>query len=94
MWLPIRRIPSVVNLTFSTNRPRDTNEMVCAMKKAGVFSILFVAVLLAVAVTAEAQQPAKVPRIGYLTNESLSALSARTEAFRQGLANGGKKHCH
>ena len=34
---------------------------------------------------AQAQQPAKIPRIGYLTNESLSATSARNEAFRQGL---------
>ena len=54
------------------------------MKKAGLLSILSVVALLAVAV-AEAQQPAKIPRIGYLTNESLSALSARTEAFRKGL---------
>ena len=41
--------------------------MVCAMKKAGVLSILFVVVLLAVAVMAEAQQPKKVSRIGYLS---------------------------
>ena len=34
---------------------------------------------------AEAQQPTKVPRIGYLTAVSLSAFAARTEAFRQGL---------
>src|SRR5437870_13303237 len=34
---------------------------------------------------AEAQQPAKVPRIGYLTASSLSANAARIEAFRQGL---------
>jgi ABC-type uncharacterized transport system substrate-binding protein len=34
---------------------------------------------------AEAQQPAKIPRIGYLTNESLSATSARGGTFRQGL---------
>jgi putative ABC transport system substrate-binding protein len=33
----------------------------------------------------EAQQPKKVPRIGYLTTVSLSAISARIEAFRQGL---------
>ena len=38
--------------------------MVCAMKKAGVLSILLLAVLLAVA--AEAPQPTKVPPIGYL----------------------------
>jgi len=33
----------------------------------------------------EAQQPTKVPRIGYLAGTSLSAQSTRTEAFRQGL---------
>jgi putative ABC transport system substrate-binding protein len=32
-----------------------------------------------------AQQPTKVPRMGYLDAASLSAISARTEAFRQGL---------
>jgi len=36
------------------------------MRKA-IFSILFVVVLLAVAVSAEAQQPGKIPRIGYPT---------------------------
>ena len=35
--------------------------------------------------SAEAQQPTKVPRIGYLTAVSPSAVSARIEAFRQGL---------
>jgi putative tryptophan/tyrosine transport system substrate-binding protein len=54
------------------------------MKKAAARSILFVVVLLAVAVIAEAQQPTKVPRIGYLVGPS-SASSARYEAFRQGL---------
>ena len=33
----------------------------------------------------EAQQPKKIPRIGYLTGSSPSARSARIEAFRQGL---------
>jgi putative ABC transport system substrate-binding protein len=55
------------------------------MKKAGVLSILFVMVLLVVAVIAEAQQPKKVSRIGLLGGSSLAALSARIEAFRQGL---------
>jgi len=36
------------------------------MKRAAMPSILIAVVLLAVAVTVEAQQPAKVPRIGYL----------------------------
>ena len=57
----------------------------CAIKKAGVLSLLVVVVLLAVAVIAEAQQPAKVPRIGFLTVASASAIAARHEAFRQGL---------
>ena len=45
------------------------------MKKAAVPSILVVVVLLAVAVIAEAQQPKKVPRIGFLSGASSSALS-------------------
>jgi putative ABC transport system substrate-binding protein len=55
------------------------------MRKAGVISLLFVVVVLAVAVISEAQQPAKVPRIGFIVGASLSASLARTEAFRQGL---------
>jgi putative ABC transport system substrate-binding protein len=34
---------------------------------------------------AQAQQPAKIPRIGYLAASFLSPVSDRTEAFRQGL---------
>jgi putative tryptophan/tyrosine transport system substrate-binding protein len=34
---------------------------------------------------ADAQQPAKIPRIGYLTADPLSAISANRDAFRQGL---------
>jgi putative ABC transport system substrate-binding protein len=34
---------------------------------------------------AEAQQPAKIPRIGYLGGASLSIISGRIDAFRQGL---------
>jgi putative tryptophan/tyrosine transport system substrate-binding protein len=55
------------------------------MKKAAVPSILIVVILLAVAVIAEAQQPAKVPHIGYLVLNTLSSQVARMEAFRQGL---------
>jgi ABC-type uncharacterized transport system substrate-binding protein len=57
------------------------------MKKARVVSILFVVVLLAVAVVAEAQQPAKVYRVGRLSagspGDPLSKGSF--EAFRQAL---------
>ena len=38
---------------------------------------------------AEAQQPVKVPRIGFLTGLSASDISARIEAFRQGLREFG-----
>jgi putative ABC transport system substrate-binding protein len=48
-------------------------------------AILFCAVLFALCLPVWAQQPAKVPRIGYLGATSLSAMSARQEAFRQGL---------
>ena len=34
---------------------------------------------------AKAQQPKKVPRIGFLSGVSLSTISARIDAFRQGL---------
>src|SRR5258708_107616 len=56
--------------------------MMCAMK-AGLLSILFLVTLLAVAVIARAQQPGKVPRIGYLSLGSGFGVS--DEAFRQGL---------
>ena len=56
------------------------------MKKAAVPSILVAVVLLAVGVIAEAQQPKKVPRIGYpIWRLPCPSMSARTEAFRQGL---------
>jgi putative ABC transport system substrate-binding protein len=43
------------------------------------------AVLLGLCVSAEAQQPTKVPRIGYLSGASFSSssMSARIESFRQ-----------
>jgi putative tryptophan/tyrosine transport system substrate-binding protein len=50
-----------------------------------IFSLALCAVLLALRVPTEAQQPAKVPRIGYLSVGSPSTSPARREAFRQGL---------
>ena len=38
---------------------------------------------------AQAQQPTKIPRIGYLATVSLSAIPARIKAFRQGLRDLG-----
>jgi putative tryptophan/tyrosine transport system substrate-binding protein len=64
--------------------------MMCAMRKAGVLSILFLAVLLAVAVIAEAQQPKKVSRIGYVSlTGNASNQGPYVEALRQGLRDLG-----
>ena len=50
-----------------------------------VFSVLFVVALLAVAIIAEAQQTKKVPKIGYLTNDSVAVDMPRRNAFRERL---------
>jgi putative ABC transport system substrate-binding protein len=55
------------------------------MRKAGVLSILFVVVLLAVAVLADAQQPKKVPRIGYISAVDPATDSTRSEPIRLAL---------
>ena len=62
----------------SKSGPADENP-----KWAGLCAI--VVALTVCGARAEAQQPAKIPRIGYLAASSLSALAPRTEAFRQGL---------
>jgi putative ABC transport system substrate-binding protein len=59
------------------------------MKKAAVSSILIAAILLAVAVIAEAQQPKKVLRIGYLSGGDAASVSARSEAIRLALRERG-----
>ena len=61
------------------------------MKKADLSSILIPVTLLLVAVTAEAQQPKKVPRIGYLGGVSPSSNPARIDAFRQGCTTLGTR---
>jgi ABC-type uncharacterized transport system substrate-binding protein len=55
------------------------------MKKAGVLSILVVAVLIAVGVIAQAQQPGKIPWIGYLAGAGFGP----SPAFVQGLRDLG-----
>jgi ABC-type uncharacterized transport system substrate-binding protein len=55
------------------------------MRRAAASSILVALVLLAVAVTAEAQQQKKIPRIGYLALSTRTAIAFRIDAFRQGL---------
>jgi putative tryptophan/tyrosine transport system substrate-binding protein len=55
------------------------------MRKAGVLSTFFVVVLLAVAVTGQAQQPKKIYRIGYLLPGNPTSESADSEAIRLAL---------
>src|SRR5215813_4616230 len=92
----LRALPEAPNLVFLTNNCRLPSKISlffssigvinnAAMKKAAVPSILVAVVLLAVAVIAEAQQPKKVPKIGYLTGASPSFEAHRIEGFRQGL---------
>src|SRR5262245_105076 len=47
--------------------------------------LAFVIIFVGLAGGAESQQPKKIPRIGFLGASSPSAISARLEAFRQGL---------
>ena len=60
------------------------------MKKAAVLSILVVVLLLTVAAVAKAQQPKKIPRIGFvLGSGDANKPGPRVEAFRQGLRDLG-----
>jgi len=64
--------------------------MGCAMKRAAVPSILVAVVLLAVGVIAEAQQPTKVPRIGFVSGiGGPSNPGPNVVGFRQGLRDFG-----
>jgi putative tryptophan/tyrosine transport system substrate-binding protein len=47
------------------------------------------AMLFALCSSTQAQQPAKIPRIGFLSAVSASTISARIEAFKQGLREFG-----
>ena len=59
------------------------------MKKAALPSILIAVVLLALGVTAEAQQSTKVRRIGYLSNGDPATESTRSEGIRLALRERG-----
>ena len=59
------------------------------MKRAGWASILVAVILLTVAVIAEAQQPKKLARIGYLVSSDPLTESTRSEGIRQALRDLG-----
>ena len=50
-----------------------------------ILSILLVIAVMGVGAMAPAQQPTKIPRIGFLSATSASTIPGRIEAFRQGL---------
>jgi len=55
------------------------------MKNAAVLTILVAVAVLAAGVKAVAQQPKKVPLIGFLCGPSLASITPLADAFRQGL---------
>lgn len=69
----------------------SSERLAVSIRKAGpkmiLRSILICSLLgaLLLTVSAEAQQPTNVPRIGYLTGSPLSSIAEHNEAFRQGL---------
>src|SRR5438093_8277535 len=73
--------------SFSDNRKSKTypepRRSIQNRKWAGIVAILVTFSMCAA--VAQGQQPKKVPRIGFLTSQSLSTLSDRIEALRQGL---------
>ena len=59
------------------------------MKTIGLLSILAATLALAHDVAAQAQQPTKIPQIGFLGATSMTAVSDRVKAFQQGLREFG-----
>jgi putative ABC transport system substrate-binding protein len=59
------------------------------MKRAAVPSVLVAVVLLALGATTEAQQPKKVPLLGYLSSQDPARESTRAEAIRLALRERG-----
>src|SRR5438093_13194797 len=76
---------------FDKLRPRacrgEPRRSIQNLKWLGLSVIVFV--LVVTGAVAQAQQPTKVPRIGFLSAISPSTVAARIEAFRQGLRKRG-----
>ena len=75
--------PALQYSNFDT--PTSTQQLTMSKK---VFCVALCAMLFALCMSADAQQPTKVPRIGFL-GTSPSAIAARIEAFRRGLRDLG-----
>ena len=77
--------PSAVNNTFLSFRVRDKSAYERTGNEENCSLINLVVVVLLAAVTAEAQQSTKIPRIGYLSGGFPSSGAPRIDGFRQGL---------
>jgi hypothetical protein len=69
--------------SFSDNLKSAIQKRPRGPKWLGLLPIAFVLVM--GGALAQAQQPAKIPRIGVLVTNSPSTIAARIDAFRQGL---------
>ena len=81
-----------VNITFlrcSVRAKTTTSRARYELKKMGWSGFFVAAALLTVEVAAEAQQPQKVSRIGFLSAASAFSMSSRADAFRQELRERG-----
>jgi hypothetical protein len=72
-------------LKAKSKQRRDDNKSKDKPMRRKLFGLTLSAMLFALCLPAHAQQPAKIPRIGFLLAVSPSAAAARTEVFRQGL---------
>src|SRR6185503_17783759 len=55
------------------------------LRRVRASAVLILTMLVLTCCPAEAQQPGKIPRIGFLSSLSPAVVSDRTQAFRQGL---------
>ena len=77
---------------YERRRPADNLSRAkdsALITRQSVLCLALCAMLFALSYSASAQQPAKVPRIGYLSALSPSAESSRLQGFRQGLRDLG-----
>jgi hypothetical protein len=82
-WIGEIRLSRNVSPKFLRIRSDNLEPKIQNLKWAGIFA--FLVVLTVCAARAEAQQPAKIARIGYLGSGSASSAAAHLLAFRQKL---------
>ena len=76
---------NAVSLKKMSGSVSDNRKSAIQNPKCLSLSVIAFMLVVAGAVAEGQQQPAKVPRIGYLTGATLRVNTARIEAFRQGL---------